>query len=838
MTTRRWLMLALVAAAIVLIAGRALAGVYADYLWYDALGAVALWRARFEAVLIMRIGSAVIAGVFAFANLYAVRQSVVSLVFPRRVGNLEIGEEVPGRYLMGAAIGLALLLGVLLAVPQDDWMSFTLARLGHPFVEGEGYLNNDLGFYVYWLPFESALWTWAFATVIVVSVTVVLLYALTPSLKWERGHIHATAYVRRHCTVLVGILLLLLAWSFRLDMYSLLTSGSGADGAFTRIDHQVGIPGDLILAMATLGAAMIVVGAGFVGRIRFAAVAVMTVVVLALIAREVAPAIVGHVGTDAQRLAEEQPYLATRAAYTRRAYGVELIAPSDSFPDSLVHYPSLASALPWVPVWDPPALARSIEAGRLADDRAVPPGWRALPTGVVADVVDPPPPGASSHAPWTVAHVLASDADDRGAPLRLGGALSPTEDTPLDQPLVYPGASAYGVVADSLSHVAGISLDSFLSRLAMAWSLQNFRLLSGDLPQPRPTIIVHRDVRDRVDLLAPFFAQGRVVNPVVIEDSLYWSLDLYSASSTYPLSRHTLIVGDDRSYWRHAAVALVQASSGEVVIIPDARLDPIASTWKEFLPSVFGTWSGLPAGARGLLAPRIDELYAQANAFGRYGTRGEADSSRHVPIIDGADSALVLDSGGESAANDDDLPFALPNASVTSLALPLVDDTDRLRGLLIGQGGQPPERATIWYPLPSRGPRWSGVLDQLRSLDSAGIVAREGPIAHGRVRVIPTQTAPGVAYIQPVYRWRPQGIPTLVRVAMLAGDTARSVAPPTGAAARIAGASPPPIPRGNLKAAVTALYDAMRDALRRGDWTAFGNAFDALGRALGEAPKP
>ena len=46
MTKRRWLMLALGAAAVLLIVGRAVAGVYADYLWYESLGAAALWRTR------------------------------------------------------------------------------------------------------------------------------------------------------------------------------------------------------------------------------------------------------------------------------------------------------------------------------------------------------------------------------------------------------------------------------------------------------------------------------------------------------------------------------------------------------------------------------------------------------------------------------------------------------------------------------------------------------------------------------------------------------------------------------------------------------------------------
>ena len=130
MTTRRWLMVALAAAAVLLIAGRELAGVYADYLWYDSLSAKELWATRLAAELTLRVGSMVIAGLFAFANLYAVRKSVVSLVLPRRLGNLEIGEEVPGRYLIGTAIGLSVILGVLLAMPEQDWTTYLLARWG------------------------------------------------------------------------------------------------------------------------------------------------------------------------------------------------------------------------------------------------------------------------------------------------------------------------------------------------------------------------------------------------------------------------------------------------------------------------------------------------------------------------------------------------------------------------------------------------------------------------------------------------------------------------------------------------------------------------------------
>jgi hypothetical protein len=91
------------AAALFLLLGRWVAALYTDYLWYDSLGAAEVWRTRVATTLALGAGSFAVAALFAYVNFYAVRQSVVSLVLPRRLANIEIGEEVPGRYLLFAA---------------------------------------------------------------------------------------------------------------------------------------------------------------------------------------------------------------------------------------------------------------------------------------------------------------------------------------------------------------------------------------------------------------------------------------------------------------------------------------------------------------------------------------------------------------------------------------------------------------------------------------------------------------------------------------------------------------------------------------------------------------
>jgi hypothetical protein len=239
------------------------------------------------------------------------------------------------------------------------------------------------------------------------------------------------------------------------------------------------------------------------------------------------------------------------------------------------------------------------------------------------------------------------------------------------------------------------------------------------------------------------------------------------------------------------------------------------------LPGLFGTWSGLPLGLRTVFAPPADGIYAQAAAFGRYGRTTDSEPQRHVPILSGADTL----------ASADELPLVLPGSRVTALTLPLLDETDGLRGVLIGFGGA--TGRVVWHRLAAPGPRWSAVLDRLRSLDSAGIAAREGPLAHGRVRAVPVRS--GLAFLQPTYRWRAQSVPSISRVALLFGDSTRSLVPPLTTANH-------PMPITTVltepKASAAALYATMRDALRRGDWAAFGKAFEALGRLLGQPGKP
>jgi uncharacterized membrane protein (UPF0182 family) len=505
-TNRRRIFAAVAIAALLLVGGRAASAVYADYTWYSAMGATPLWNERaLDLVLIYGIGS-LVAVVLGFVNLSVVARSIGALTLPRRLANVEFGEAVPRKYLDRFALVVSVATAAALTPLLPAWTLLAMARLPVAFRETDPFFQHDLEFYTTWLPFEKAMYLWTMLLVAAVAILVVVLYSLTPGLRWDRATLRMSARVRRHLSVLAALLLLVTMWSYRLESYDLLIRGSGEDGTFSYVDHQWLLPGLVLLSIVTGAAAITVLVSGWMGQLRTSFIAVTAVILLSLTVQQIIPLTVRRLAPAAQVAVRESSYGGTRQDFTRRAYDQDLS--SDD------------------------ALRRSVLSA-----------------------------GTDSASSNTVGQQL----------LR--------EDS-----LVYPGARGFVVIANPQLDVAGQHLGGDVSRLGYAWAYQSLDLLSDSIPL-RARLITVRDIRARITKLAPAFTQGTTVEPVFNADTLYWRLELYSASSDYPLSRHFVLAGEERSYFRHAATALVNARTARVMIAAVSSPDPLAQAWMAAFPN-------------------------------------------------------------------------------------------------------------------------------------------------------------------------------------------------------------------------------------------------------------
>lgn len=502
MRGRRPILTVLAAGAVLLVAGRAFAFLYTEHVWYSALGATQLWLERLADSTVLQASAFVAAAAFAFANLSAVRHSILSLVLPRRLGNVEFAEAVSPRNLDILALIIAVIIAAVASPAVPSWPRLALVRANVRFEETDPYHQVDLSYYSTWLPLELELHRWAWIVVLVVALAVTTLYALTPGLRWEQGRVRMTLYVRRHLAVLAATILLMLAWRARLRSFTLLFDGSGPDAAFTTMDHRWLLPAYVILSVATVVAAALFVWSSWNRQIALSAVALAGALVLWVSVDLLLPLVVDAPPPNTRAAAEaDAPYLATREAFTRRAFdNADAVTPGEIERDGTV-------------------LVRSATVSRA----------------------------------MRLAHVS-------------------------------PGARGYLIVSD-MAGSASPQLVSVMSRLAHAWREQDARLLGGNLPR-RARILRVRDVSRRVGRLAPVFTQGSRSTALFRADTLYWVTDLYTSFDTYPLSRRFTIAGARRGYFRHAATAFTNGTSGAVTIVANPAADPVARAWQARFPAV------------------------------------------------------------------------------------------------------------------------------------------------------------------------------------------------------------------------------------------------------------
>lgn len=812
MTRRQGVVAALAALALLLLAGRAASAAWADRAWFEALGAGDVWRRQLVDTLLARGVAFALGTAFAAANLAGVRQSILLLVLPRRLGNLEIGEQVAPRTLNAAVVLVAMLLGAGLAwlAPGGDLVPY--ARAGTPFGETDPYFDRDLGFFVYRLPFEAAWYEWAVLVAAGVGAAVIVLYALTPALRWRAGQLRMSGWVRRHLTVLGAVVLALLAWGLRLDTFALPVEGSGADGMFTALDHRVLVQANIVLSVVTFAVSAVVLWAGWSGQVRLAFAGVSAVLAGALLVRGVLP-VAGErlLGPEAQGV-REAPYASTRLSYTRRAYGVDAVRGAAGA--ALGASPS--EAIGGVPAWDPGALRSLVERSRSGQRVVGDIAWRHA--GSYAAVLAVAPPMPEAVAPWSV--LVADPRRDVD-----GTGVAAVSEQPVAPVLVHPGARTPLVTSDPEGQVAAPPFRGVFDRVWHAWALQRPQLLAAPTPAEgdAPVLVVHRDVRERVERLAPHFLQGSAVTPLVAADTLWWTLELYSASASYPLSRRLAVPGGDVHYYRHAATALVNATTGRVQVAVRPDPDPLARTWIARLGALAVKREQLPPLLAASLPPPVDGARAQAMALALTGTRDEpAPVSRRVPSADGADT--VLAGGGPTL-------WRLPSGE-SAWSTAMVNSGDSVVGVIMATGGPVPTTRFIATPGAAG---WGETLERLATAGDGlrGDMRR----AAGRARLVPYDGG-GIVAVQPRYVWPVAGPPTLDGLAALVGGEVK-VGRTLGAIGGPAETGPDERP---LDAAARQrlgpLYDRMRQALARGDFAEFGRLLDRIGRALGRVPDP
>ena len=96
----------------------------------------------------------------------------------------------------------------------------------------------------------------------------------------------------------------------------------------------------------------------------------------------------------------------------------------------------------------------------------------------------------------------------------------------------------------------GIALSSPLRRLAFAARYRDLDLLLTETVTDRSRILLHRDVRDRLQTVAPFLRWDAKPHTAVIDGRVQFLFDGYTTSDSYPYSAPVTVGGEELNYIR------------------------------------------------------------------------------------------------------------------------------------------------------------------------------------------------------------------------------------------------------------------------------------------------
>jgi uncharacterized membrane protein (UPF0182 family) len=668
--SRVWLVVLGAALFVLLTSLRGIAGFYTDYLWFDSLD----FAGVFTGVLSTKVGLGAVFSLLFFAVLW-VNLFIADRLAPRfRPAGPE--EEVVERYheLVGNRTGLvrtvlaalfAFVAGAGVSSRWEDWILFTNAR---DFGFDDPLFNTDVGFYVFQLPFLTFLVDWGFASLVIIAIVTAVAHYLNGGIRFQGAAQRVTTQVKAHLSVLFGLLALLRAASYWLQRYELTLSTRGTVDGATYTDVNAQLPALNLLILISLAAFVL-----FIINIKrrgwiLPALAVGTWALAAVVVGGIYPAFVQRFQVVPAESSQESQYIADNIAATQFALGLDDVQTTDFAADESLDGDGLrdnADTVRNIRLWDPDFLLPSYQ--RLQEVR---PQYQILDVDVDRYEIDGErtqvelsareldTPGVPQNS-WEARHLtythgygaVASPANSKTADGRPELIVSniPVDGNPAvnleDEPGIYVGEGLDGYVMVNTAReeidfqneqgtqfttyegADGVDIGSYLRRAAYALRFGDINPLISSSVQDDSKILYQRDIKQRVQELAPFLSFDADPYVVILDGQMKYVVDAYTTSASYPyaqraetgaLARGSGLLNRDFNYIRNSVKAVIDAYDGTVtfyVVDPD---DPIISAYQQAFPDLFTDGREVPEEIRAHFRYPEDMFRTQTNMWGRY----------------------------------------------------------------------------------------------------------------------------------------------------------------------------------------------------------------------------
>jgi uncharacterized membrane protein (UPF0182 family) len=664
---------------------RGIAGFYTDYLWFSSLHRASVFRG----ILGAKVALAVI-----FTGAFFV-MLLVNLVIADRLAPpfrpTGPDEEFLERYhdLVGGRMGLVrVVLSLLLALiagagVSSEWNSWILFTHGGHWGIKDAQFHKDLGFFVFKLPFLSFVSGWLFASLLIILIVTAVAHYLNGGIRMGSVAERVAPRVKVHLSVLLGLIAIVKAFGYWLQRYDLSVSSRGyVDGpGYTDVHAQ--LPAINLLLLISIAAFLLFIVNIWRRGWTLPVLGVSLWALVAVVAGAIYPQVVQRFSVTPNEPQKERPYIARNITATREALGVDSQVVTTSDFDLNTNKASINLAdnqgtVRNIRIWDPspdvlgktfPQLQRTRDYYRVndvdidryqlantsgADDQTeVALSIRDLNTANV-----PQKSWAGKHLAYTHGYgAIVAPANAKkpsGEPDFIAKDIPYATNVPalkLDQPAVYFGENLSGYVVtntkvDEIQYSGnkgtvhaeykgrdGVKLGNILKRTAFALKFGDPDLIISKQLSGSSKILYKRDIRDRVQALAPFLHFDADPYPVIVGGRIKWVMDAYTTTDRYPYGETADTTQLDEAsglkgrfnYVRNSVKAVLDAYDGSVTYYVMPTKDPIIDAYRKAFPSLFTDFKKMPADIKAHLRYPEDMFRVQTNMWGEYHITNPSD---------------------------------------------------------------------------------------------------------------------------------------------------------------------------------------------------------------------
>ena len=185
----------------------------------------------------------------------------------------------------------------------------------------------------------------------------------------------------------------------------------------------------------------------------------------------------------------------------------------------------------------------------------------------------------------------------------------------------------------------GVQLSNFWRKFLFGWKFDGTNFLFSDYPTDKSRIMFHRQIEQRIKLLAPFLNFDKDPYVVLAHGQLYWMIDAYTTSNYFPYTQpfssiekieykegnnnRTILtqVGRDFegiNYIRNSVKAVVNAYNGSVNFYIVDSTDAIIKVWSKIFPHLFKPLSKMPEDLQAHMRYPMDMLLIQGLTYEKY----------------------------------------------------------------------------------------------------------------------------------------------------------------------------------------------------------------------------